>query len=266
MDNLLCVIVLYRCLLKNAKTYQTLLRPINSYHLYVYDNSPEKQCINDSKIIYVHDARNRGLSVAYNNAAKYAKENGFEWLLLLDQDTDFSNILIDNYAKAISENPDIKLFAPKVRCGDKYMSPMRVWHRMGALSIAAASGIISLSKYCIINSGMCVNVEAMIESGGYNEKVFLDHSDHEFLEKFATKYPTAFVIDKVINQNFSDLTANVESTLYRYRLFCRSIKNCTRRSISDSFWFFVVVLRRGLTICLRNKTLQPINIFREEYL
>lgn len=265
MDNLLCVIVLYKCLLENTKTYQTLMRRMQSYHLYIYDNSPEKQYINDSRIIYVHDSKNSGLSVAYNNAAKYASENGFEWLLLLDQDTDFSNILIDDYAKAISENPNIKLFAPKVRCGDKYMSPIRVWHRMGRLSQSVLSGIILLSKYSIINSGMCINVNAMIECGGYNEKVFLDHSDHEFLEKFEKLYSDAFIIDKDIIQDYSELTANSSSTINRYVLFCRSVKSCSRENISF-FWLFVIVLKRCLSICCRNKTFKPFGILFREFL
>ena len=266
MDNLLCVIVLYKCLLENTKTYQTLIRRMRSYHLYIYDNSPEKQFINDGRMIYVHDAKNSGLSVAYNKAAEYAKENGYKWLLLMDQDTDFSGISITDYEKAISNNPTIKVFAPKIKCGAKYMSPVKIWHHIGFLQNKVPSGIIQLSKYGIINSGMCVNVDAMIECGGYNEKVFLDHSDFEFLEKIKRLYSSAYIIDVEIKQNLSTFSDNKSTTLRRYTLYCKSIKGCEHRGLFDSCGLFVLVLKRGISICIREKTLKSLTIFFKEYL
>lgn len=261
---LLCI-VLYKVKLLQSKTYLSFVQS-NYVRLFVYDNSPEKQTINRPNTIYTHDPSNRGLSVAYNAAAKYAKENGYKWLLLLDQDTDFSNISIDDYAQAISDYPDVKLFAPKVNCGAKFMSPAKVWNKMMFLQDIVPTGQISLSKYSLINSGICVNVDAMIECGGYNEKVFLDYSDFEFLERLKKLYPIAFVIDKEISQNLSVLSDDKSTTINRYSLFCRSVKHCERQKASDTFWFFVLVFKRGLSICVKKKTLKPIKIFITEYL
>lgn len=263
-DICLCI-VLYKCQLTDCLTYKTLITFTKSV-LYVYDNSPFSQVIIRPNTIYVHDAKNSGLSVAYNSAAKYAKENGFKWLLLLDQDTDFSGILFDDFVNSIETTPNIKLFAPKVKCGEKYMSPVKTWHRMGVLQKTAPEGIISLSDYSIINSGMCINVDAMIECGGYNEKVFLDQSDFEFLEKFKRLHPVAFIIGKDIKQQLSVFSDNNNSVIGRYRLYCKSVKGCEKKTFFEPFWLFILVLKRGLSICIRRKTLQPIKIFLSEYI
>ncbi len=267
MNDYLFVIVLYKNLLEQSLTYKTLISFCPDYCLFVYDNSPNEQIINRNNTIYVHDEHNSGLSVAYNKACKFAKDNGYKWLLLLDQDTDFSGISIKHYENAIKENPDIKLFAPQIRVtNSKYASPNLIKHKTGKMRNNVPNGIISLSNYGIINSGMCINVDAMIECGGYNEKVFLDYSDFEFLERFKKKYPIAFIINQEITQNLSVVSDNKETTINRYRLFCRSLKHCERHNFGDNLWFFVLVFKRGLSICLRKRTFKPIKIFMSDYL
>ena len=125
---ILIIIVLYKNNLEQSTSYKTLIERYSDRYLYIYDNSPNQQTITRPNTIYIHDPKNSGLSVAYNKAAEYAKENGYKWLLLMDQDTDFSGISITDYEKAISNNPTIKVFAPKIKCGAKYMSPVKIWH------------------------------------------------------------------------------------------------------------------------------------------
>ena len=262
----LYVIVLYKVQLISSKTYQTFIRSYPELKLFVYDNSPNPQNITRPNTIYIHDARNSGLSLAYNKAAKYANEHGFRWLLILDQDTDLSCISIEDYERAISSYPQIKLFAPKVNCGTRFMSPTKVWNKMMFLQDKVPSGILSLSKYSIINSGMCVNVDAMIKCGGYKEDVFLDYSDHQFIERFKKLYPTCFIIDKEIKQSFSTVTDDKPSTINRYILFCKSVKAFEKHCFADNFWLFVTVLKRGISICLKNKTLKPLKYFISGYL
>ena len=266
INNFLLCIVLYKTSIEQSKTYSSFVQKYSECNLFIYDNSPTANVINRPNTIYIHDPKNSGLSVAYNKAAEYAKENGYKWLLLMDQDTDFSGISITDYEKAISNNPTIKVFAPKIKCGAKYMSPVKIWHHIGFLQNKVPSGIISLSRYGIINSGMCVNVDAMIECGGYNEKVFLDHSDFEFLEKLKRLYSSAYIIDAEIKQNLSTFSDNKSTTLRRYTLYCKSIKGCEHRGLFDSCGLFVLVLKRGISICVREKTLKSLTIFFKEYL
>lgn len=87
---LLFVIVIYNLDFHQSSTYQTLLLPHSDIPTYIIDNSLYSQIVQDSNVIfYSHHPDNPGVSFAYNEAAKYAKENGYEWMLLLDQDTHF---------------------------------------------------------------------------------------------------------------------------------------------------------------------------------
>ena len=89
---LLFVIVIYNLDFHQSSTYQTLLLPHSDIPTYIIDNSLYSQIVQDSNVIfYSHHPDNPGVSFAYNEAAKYAKENGYEWMLLLDQDTHFPN-------------------------------------------------------------------------------------------------------------------------------------------------------------------------------
>lgn len=264
--DVLFVIVLYKSALEKSMTYRTLLSKCNNGHIFVYDNSPDIQLICLSNIIYHHDPCNSGLSIAYNTAARCAKENGYEWLLLLDQDTDFSGVAIDDYKSAILANPNIKLFAPKVKCGERYMSPAKIHHKNAVLQSSAPNGIISLNEYSPINSGICVNVDAMIECGGYKEDVFLDYSDYQFIERFKRLYPQAYILDREAKQDFSAFSDSKEATLSRYRLFCRSIKACERHSFADNWGYLFVVTKRCISICFHYKTLLPLKTLWNSYL
>lgn len=123
---LLFVIVIYNLDFHQSSTYQTLLLPHSDIPTYIIDNSLYSQIVQDSNVIfYSHHPDNPGVSFAYNEAAKYAKENGYEWMLLLDQDTHFPNGILQEYLDCIRSRPDIHLIAPPVNVSNgRYMSPV----------------------------------------------------------------------------------------------------------------------------------------------
>lgn len=264
-SQILPVVVLYNQSFLESITFQTLLSKMTD-NIFVYDNSQKAQEINLTNVYYYHNPNNSGLSSAYNSAASFARENGYKWLLLLDQDTDFSEVKIEDYQNAINANPDIKMFAPKVKSGALYMSPTNVRHKYARLRSSVPTGLIDLRKYGVINSGMCLNVESMLACGGYKEEVFLDYSDFQFLDRFKRLYPTGFIMDCEARQDLSVFSDNKESSLKRFELFCRSIKACERHSTSDNYWFLFVVMKRCVSISLRLKSLKPYRILYTYYL
>lgn len=264
--DILFVIVIYKKHLLESESYRSFLSEEKVKALYVYDNSPNRQEINFPEVIYNHDSRNLGLSRAYNTAAKYARDRGYSWIILLDQDSDFSSITISDYINAINYTPNIRLFAPLVQSGEKFMSPSKVHHKHSTLQNSVPTGIVNLREYSPINSGMCINVDAFFECGGYNENVPLDYSDFQFVERFRRHYQFAYIIDKVVKQDFSVFSDDEASTLKRYAIFCRCLKGCERSSLSDNFWYFFTVLKRGTSICLRLRTLKPYQILWTQYI
>lgn len=268
---LICT-VLFNQNLENCNSFKSLL---NSYDdVIIIDNSSSKIIINEivaknNKWKYVRYPSNPGLSFAYNYASKYALENGYNWMLISDQDTIFPEGAIDVYLSTLKENPDIKLFVPKVLVlagTEKYMSPVRMIHYFTKLSTNCPSGIINPTSYGIINSGLLINISAFWEVGGYNEKVWLDFADFQFIERFGTKYNKACVINCECEQHFSNEVQTINQKLARFKYFCSSLKHYHPVNKANYFWIITVALKRALSLCIKSKSLKPISILTKDFI
>lgn len=259
---ILIITVVYDTSLKDSNIYKSLLE--NYPYVFIYDNSPEPRIpdILPDGWTYRSDPSNPGLSKAYNEGAKYARANGFDHILITDQDTLFPQNAIEIYTEALHSNPGIRMVIPHVLASaDLYLSPVPLRHYMPTLKKTAPKGIINLNKYAVINSGMCVNVDAFFRAGGYNEDVFLDYSDFQFIDRFSNIYPQAAVVPLTLRQNFSALTQSKPQMLGRYKLACQSIRNFTPHRHSDKFFIAVSVIKRMLSLILITKSLKPVSIF-----
>ncbi len=72
---------------------------------------------------------------------------------------------------------------------------------------------------------MLVKLEAFHEVGGYNEKVKLDFSDFQFIERFRKVYKTFYVIDIICEQDFSDDEISLPTQAKRFRYYCEGARN-----------------------------------------
>lgn len=263
---ILIIIVLYHCKLNESKSFLSLSPPLKN--LIVFDNSEIPQDITAyaGDATYIHNETNIGLSACYNRAAIYAAKYGYDWLLFLDQDTDFSSVSIFDYEKAIDENPICKMVAPMVKTGIYTMSPMNIRFNFSRLSKGQYGGLIDIKNMGVINSGMCVSVEAFEKCGGYNEAVFLDYSDHEFLRRFRKLYKEVYILSKNIYQDFSVSTDSKDKSLKRFGLFCQSIRGCEKYTFKDKWTFAFVVFKRACSLGLKYKTIKPFLIANKVYL
>ncbi|MGL4364088.1 MAG: glycosyltransferase [Bacteroidales bacterium] len=269
---ILLTIVLYNEELANSVSYQSIKLAAErckfDYAFYVHDNSTQVQPISEANVHYVHSPENVGLSKAYNNAAKYAKANGFEYLLLLDQDTLWNEDFFEKLSIAIEQNPTIKLFAPTicVTGTNMQLSPSNVLLGF-ALKNTTVKGInLFTSRTRIINSGLVININAFEQCGGYHENVFLDYSDEYFIEKFKQCYSHFVNIDSYAYQAWSNLETDVNVLTNRYRLYLECAKNYPKSSILDRLaWLFIVMKRCG-GLTLRTKSINFINLLFTHYL
>lgn len=252
--------VLYNEKLSRSITYLSLLKGYNS--VFIYDNSPFPvlDCIEIPKTwAYIHNPDNPGLSVAYNEAAKYAKENDFDWILLTDQDTYFPPNSLAQYYEGINEQGYLPVICPLVFTGNgSIMSPLRCHHYLPTNNSVEPPSIISLKEYVIINSGMLIRVSAFFEVGGYNSKVFLDFADYQFIERISTKFNSAFVIPLELKQSFSNDIQDLSSKQKRYDLFCKSIKQYKTIKPFDKIYLYNVMFRRAISLMIKNNSFAPI--------
>lgn len=266
---ILPVIVLYNQRLQATATYSSLLSGCGE-DLFIYDNSPSAQHPDSEGMksgwTYVSDPENGGISKAYNSAARYALENGYQWMLFLDQDTVFPANILDEYKEIIGKYPGINLIAPAMKMDEKhYMSPVKVRFHIGRPSCCVPQGKVSLYEYSPINSGLAVNVAAFHQAGGYNENVKLDFSDYQFIERFRKYYPELYVMRSVCFQSFSNVTEPAERKLRRFEQFCDCLKHCERTGRFDSFCYSLLVIKRMFALMCQTRSLQPVRSVFTKY-
>lgn len=265
---ILFVIVLYKCRLKDSKSYISLLKKYPNEYIFLYDNSPVKQTIERDNVTYIHDAKNSGLGVAYNKAAEYAKQNGYEWILIMDQDTMFPPNALRYYEDAIKNNPGIMLFAPIHRVAENtYISPTHYRFKTSHLEKSARTGLLSFKDAAPINSGMLINVEAFYKAGGYDEDVVLDFSDIRFIEKFKKYYSSFYAIGKIVClQDFSIDEQNAEKLMARYKIYLKCALACKREHLYDHLSYLYITSRRTMKWTLRTHSLSFLKTYVTDYL
>lgn len=267
------VIVLYNVDIEESETFQSLVMPLLKFEcsLFIYDNSPISQSsriFEESKeIVYVHDAHNSGLSKAYNVAAKHARKNNKKYLLLLDQDTLFPEGSLNIYCDAFQKYPEIKLFAPILYIkNEKIMSPCKYKYKWGKLIDSIAPGVYSLDQYVPVNSGLCIDLNAFLEVGGYNENVKLDGADFQFIERFKTRYTAFVVLNLQLFQNFSLFDQDISSVSARYKMFIADLTNFETKSIVDKFWYQRIIIIRTILLTLKSKNMFFIKTYFNKFL
>ena len=249
---ILPVIVLYNALLGEQKSYLSLLRDCRWREFVVYDNSPESfvQKISDERAVYVRDSSNGGLAKAYNKAAEIAREKGYEWLLLLDQDTTFPDGATDEYLRLADEVSAQTIIAPGLVSSDgKRISPCRRGFFGKSVAGNLKSGIYPLGEAMPVNSGTCLRISEIYRCGGYDARLHLDFVDFDFIGRFAKTFASAKLqlMDSVAIQDFANDTADAEKMLIRFKSFLSDA-----RTYPESL---TVVLRHTLSLTLRTKKL-----------
>ncbi|MDR6941180.1 glycosyltransferase [Mucilaginibacter pocheonensis] len=232
-EGILAIIVLYRTKLSDSKTFLSLTEALKfsdmKLDLFVYDNSPQYN-IDSSfehdnwQITFKPDINNGGVSEAYNQGADLAVEKGKKWIMLFDQDTTFPQNTINKYIEAITNYPEDKLFAPIMLVDSQnIVSPCHFRFMRGFYLRHIDVGPNSLNKLSIINSGMCIAVEAFKKNMGYNAQIKLDFSDHDFIKRFKKTVTDRFIVItlKVHHELSSSGKNSMNSDLTRFDYYLK---------------------------------------------
>lgn len=169
------VVVMYhpeKSFLKNIATYVDKVA-----RLYIIDNSeaPDEDLYktyrSDPKIVIIADKINYGIAKALNIAAKKAIQEGYEWLLTMDQDSSFNQDVVNNYFHAADVYPDKEAVAifglPYDKSFLSSRSPDKIYTEVSSL----------------ITSGSLLNLKVFEKLGGFNEELFIDEVDHDYCYK-----------------------------------------------------------------------------------
>jgi GT2 family glycosyltransferase len=230
------IIVLYNLNLEDSITFLSLSKSFKSSRInqkltfYVYDNSRIAQSITHLTddfldIVYFHDATNSGISAAFNYFALFAQKNKFDWLILLDQDTEFPINAFNCFFTLILKEPGCSLFVPQLITNKGLViSPSKYFMRRGFIPKTIKEGYIDSKKYTPFNSGILIKVDLFLSVGGYDEKVPLDYSDFAFMQRVKKNVDAFYVLELKAVHNFSGLIKqNFGVALFRYDSLCKGM-------------------------------------------
>jgi GT2 family glycosyltransferase len=248
------VIVVYRIAFIDTISYKSLVQALSllqwkDYVVIIYDNTDIlgwntglNLAEGLERVHYYHNAENGGVSAAYNYAARIAEQRNDPWILLLDQDTMLPDCSISCYLNSILTRPDLLIKAPRIRVNEKLFSPLRFWSFKTFSKKTVQHGEQSLKKYKIINSGMLVSLNMFQKVGGYNERIKLDFSDEDFVNKIRYLTSRFEVLDFDCSHDFSLTERNLSKALDRYKHYLSGHRELKKDSFSECLTYTIVHL------------------------
>ncbi len=264
-DDFLIVLVLYKTSLEDSTSFITLSEANSdnaAIDLFVYDNTPDK-VLNNSffvkngfKIHYRNDNTNPGVSKAYNEAIKFARNKNKKWILFLDQDTTLSKTMLSSFLEKTNTEKNVKIFATTLFTSNKKLiSPSLYVFKRGFELSRIPEKKCSLKRMTPINSLLLLSVEVFDTVGMYNEKIRLDFSDHEFFDRVRKEYKTFYVIKE---ENFHSLSTfdevDISNIKNRFEFFCNGAHVAAGKKVLDSIQYFIICFLRALKLGLKFKT------------
>src|SRR5688572_8162208 len=134
--------------------------------LFIFDNSevPDaglfRELSANPKVVIISDKINHGIAKALNIAGRRAIQEGYAWLLTMDQDSSFQPVVLTAYLKAADEHVDKNAVAVFGLAYDKKF----------LASVPAEEKYLEVNS--LITSGSLVNLQIFQELQGFDEKLF----------------------------------------------------------------------------------------------
>jgi rhamnosyltransferase len=271
---ILAILVLYKLRLEQSNSFRSLFGSSpwpEDIQLLVYDNSPtpmhgpEEFADPNGRIRYVSDTSNPGVSKAYNVGATLAKTLGKEFILLLDQDTMFPAGAWSAYVAAITTRKECRLFVPILDCSGRIYSPC--WHGFSIyLPLRKVTpGVAQTKNRSVLNSGVCVALDAFEEVGGFDENIPFYFSDHDFMRRYRAQYKTLYVLDVICSHNLSDKgPPDLTTALGGFDSFCRGSRSSIK-GVLDVIPILPMSLARLARLSLRFRSTAFFPVFLNRF-
>jgi glycosyltransferase involved in cell wall biosynthesis len=145
----------------------------------VYDNSPQPLAMpakNIADVCYVHDANNGGTRAAYLRAVQQAANEGQDWILILDQDTDLPEDFFSRSANMALGDSDVLL--SRIEHGGRPVSPARVTRSGSIVPFHPAPGPVNIKNVTAIASGVLIRTRVLHRVPTPPKELWLDYLDH----------------------------------------------------------------------------------------
>ncbi|MDO9390505.1 MAG: hypothetical protein Q7U71_01890 [bacterium] len=274
--NIAAVVVLYKCRPDQSPAIASLVRSWGhradgelKLKLIIYDNSPEPQKISVSLPFdhqYFHDAANGGLAAAYNFALQTDPEDNYQWLLLLDQDSELPVNFAALTAQALSEAGrmgEVAAIIPQAVHGDRPLSPALLQWWGGVRPVSKPVPGICPGPVTAINSGTLLRRSFLSEIGGFNLSFKLDYLDHWMFAEMNRRGKKTYLSQAVISHDLSTWHGSGSVSPERYRSILEAetlFYRITRSRTTYLFHLLNLALRAGRQYLKGDKQLYPLTL------
>lgn len=262
MISFCCVIVLYKMRLEESPSFRSVYAQAKrqtraKIGFFICDNSPmaDNKRSEYPDVHYEHHPENKGLGYAYNAAARYSRQKGLEWLILLDQDTILSDDFLACYAETLPIHPEVELFASQIFLpSKKELSPLRRWKAQKRS--LQPDKLYLLKHYLLINSGLCIKLALFERSGGYDERVWLDFADTQFIRRIMRiGIEQFYLLPCFCVQNFSNEETELEKLKSRFDIYLQCARACRYFHFSDWLCGQYGIILHTISLCRRTRSL-----------
>jgi GT2 family glycosyltransferase len=262
-SELMVVLVIYKMDIGESSAFTSLtdaLRFVNQKtSVLIYDNSPyphkHSNTVNENWVVsYRNDPSNPGVSKAYNEGFKHAKEKAKKWMLLSDQDTRFPATFFESVGTSMTNHPADELFAPIIKGDSKLISPFRFKFGKGFVLQSIEVQCYSLDELKFINSGLLISTTLFEKCNGYDERFPLDFSDLAFIQRLK-KYNDKFIVIKATcSHNLSSDERTFSKSVNRFAHFVNASR-MYGRIYNQRLIFFVSRSLRAIKLSFRFRSL-----------
>lgn len=166
----------------------------------VTDNSYIDQVSAYTNVKLYKNQSNLGVATALNIGIAMAKELGFSWVILFDQDTEPSEYMIDVMCSTWRKNMlnyNIGILASKYNEG-----------HVDTVVVDKSNTGINLVKYTI-TSGSMLSINAYNHVGRFRDDFFIDMVDFEYCSRLYRHKYVVLITDEVLMNHYHGNQANV---------------------------------------------------------
>ena len=245
------IIVIYNQSVEDSVTYKCL-KSYGNIRLIVCDNST-KNFDNEKKVakdgyVYISMNGNAGLSKAYNKGLDAIQKENPEmqgYVVLLDDDTHIPEEYFTVLRQEIEKNSG-DIYLPIVQDEVGILSPS-IMKKYYCHCSSEDVWSIKQEELCGINSGMAINLQ-IFRKYRYNEEIFLDYVDHNFLRDMCIYKKKVVILNVKIRQTFSSNTDSKEKALIRFKIFKKDINVFYKKGFWNRFFYYYVITRRKMQL------------------
>jgi GT2 family glycosyltransferase len=172
--------------------------------IYLFDNNSSerclpfvKQCESISNIIVIYSKSNIGLSKAQNKMIRKSLDEGADWILTLDDDSNISDEFIAGMLKVYNKSHlNVGAVVPLVK--DLNSNQVSKFLLSGKKFKRVSSECSSLEVLVAISSGMLIKSEVFHKIGFMNEDYFIDYIDIDFSLRLNSHYSLITSPDSIL--------------------------------------------------------------------